>query len=171
MIKIRLAYNSFFFTMLFISSNLSASPLLDYTESVSGNHYQYEFILTNDNIGLIDELYIDFHIDDPSSDFVLAGSPIGWDSFDGPGHSINAGSNYWVGWTAWFGSELDILQRLTSFSVTTSAVINDIYFSWNWDRNNVGLASTGSPVPEPATMILFGSGIAGLLAARRRKNA
>jgi hypothetical protein len=40
--------------------------------------------------------------------------------------------------------------------------------------NNVNLEGcfdTATPVPEPATMLLMGTGIAGLIAARRRKKA
>ena len=45
---------------------------------------------------------------------------------------------------------------------------------WDYYSNrNRGyfITETPAPVPEPATMILFGTGIAGLIAARRRKKA
>ena len=45
---------------------------------------------------------------------------------------------------------------------------------WDYYSNrNQGyfITETPAPVPEPATMILFGTGIAGLIAARRRKKA
>lgn len=45
--------------------------------------------------------------------------------------------------------------------------------SEDWHGLTVGVTSESSsdPVPEPATMILFGTGLAGLAAARRRKKA
>ena len=39
----------------------------------------------------------------------------------------------------------------------------------NFDLTTSGGTGTQAPVPEPATMLLFGTGIAGLVGARRRK--
>jgi hypothetical protein len=165
--------STFVFAVVFLFfSNLSATPLLDYTETLSGTDYQYDFTLTNDDIATIDELYIEFNTVDPFVDFISATSPSEWDFFDGPGQDISPSNNYWVGWTANFGNELEVLQDLQGFSITTVTQISNFDFSWNWDRFNISvgsLASNNAPVPEPTTMLLFGTGLVGLFGARLRK--
>jgi hypothetical protein len=139
-------------------SNAYSIPILNYNETYNGSEYIYNFTLINDNISLIDELYIEFSLSNVSTDFISASSPIGWDYFNGYGQDLNINNNYWVGWTSWFGSELVLNQILTGFSISLLSPISGANFSWNWDRLNTSAAT--APVPEPASILLFGTGIA-----------
>ena len=52
----------------------------------------------------------------------------------------------------------------------TYQVISFMDSSENWHGLTVGVSPSAAPVPEPATMLLFGTGLAGLAAVGRRKN-
>lgn len=54
------------------------------------------------------------------------------------------------------------------FPDTTTSFFHPSYFGPNFEFTDASIAAT---VPEPATLVLFGSGIASLIAARRRKHS
>lgn len=67
------------------------------------------------------------------------------------------------------------LKQDNSFYSFTKAVLNvheiDFYNPGGWPRLNSITTGTSSHVPEPGSMALVGLGLAGVLAARRKKTA
>lgn len=69
-------------------------------------------------------------------------------------------------YTNYQGNGLTIGHSIIAFEDTSSP-------NWDWDYNDMVLKlESVNPIPEPTTMLLFGTGLLGLAAAaRRRKNS
>lgn len=64
----------------------------------------------------------------------------------------------------WLGVDSDAPVSLRSFAVRYDNNAVEYVEDWNWT-----IRATGTPIPEPATMLLFGTGLAGLVGARLRR--
>lgn len=85
--------------------------------------------------------------------------------------------------TYWIAYEIrpnNYANHYTGFmpSPSTSPLVNEAFINssgWiGYDDLNLGvkiLGTPNAPVPEPTTMLLMGTGLAGLIGARRKKNA
>ncbi len=90
--------------------------------------------------------------------------------FDGNMHDLLM-SGPEPSWTSFLGITWDADASMLSGGVSIVTDINDNYwksYSSTGDQI-VGYQVGPNPVPEPATMLLFGSGIAGLIGTRMRK--
>ena len=118
-------------------------------------------------------LTFDSEITDPYISLVSVGNsgqPVSY-NFNTPFSVITSGQNYWgyngytVSGNSFTGIEYNgILQLQGTFTAITFSIAPNE----NWHGFNFG-TGTASPVPEPATLFLFGTGLAGLAGIRRKK--
>jgi len=71
-----------------------------------------------------------------------------------------------------YNSTEDSYWRIVSFNIASLSITDDFTLGAHWTMscgNDVIGGSANVPVPEPATMLLFGTGIAGLVGSMRRR--
>jgi hypothetical protein len=160
-----------------------AAPItsVEYVETaLGGGAFQYDYTVKNlsDPLDLGVDIYDLTLFFDPSLSFVSGTTPVDWDVIGGNGF-INTFSL--APGAAPAGADIGPGQQLTGFRFVLDGKIGssgfEVLFGNPQDPSNptavegvTTAAGTGpTPVPEPATMLLIGSGIGSLLLARSRE--
>jgi hypothetical protein len=150
-------------------------------QNIGANLWQYDYTITNDTLGIaIDELSIHFTYGSYES-IAVSSSPSDWDVLEAQPDDI-------------FGAPDDgFVDALALVSgIAPGSTLSGLSVRFNWlgddapgsqyfevlapdiydvlDSGSTTPASS-SPVPEPATLLLFGSGLAGLAGIRKKFKA
>jgi len=172
--------------LLTATPDVHATPSLTWDATdLGGGNWQYAYTITNDLNEAIDSFSIDFAFGLYSA-LQVDGQPAGWASsyaFDPYSDNTTGASNGALWGFADSGSEIAAGASLSGFVVSFTwlpgddefsplsnevTTLGDQAFSYTTVAGPQG--PTGAPAPEPATFLLFGSGLSGLATLARKRN-
>jgi len=136
-----------------LNGSSAGTILSDSFSTIIGQQYDVTFDMAGNYAGGMDEKHLTVSAGGSSQDF----------SFDTTGHSSSD-----MGWeTMTWSFTATSTQTQLQFSGWTS---DGPYNGAALDNVIVLEANSPNPVPEPATLLMFGTGLAGLAGWRKRKN-
>ncbi len=168
------------FIGVFLNGSALATPMADFSyveTDLGGGMWQYGYTLFNTSDPVADagfDLYDVFFAFNSSAAFTVVSVPTGWDWNGGSGfadmYSLNPGAPP-AGTDIAPGTSLSDFVFL--FDYRAGALPFDVTFANPVDPDNPAMYSstssgTTSAVPEPSTMLLLGTGLAGIALLRKR---
>lgn len=177
---------------LMMSTTAFSAPIVSYGVSGSSGNWNLDFSVTN-TLGVNN---MDIYFFGVALDPINQGSPTNWGTYNNFNPSYSWGGpnlNFGTGWLDFGTSIPDMIQNgetLSGFDVTVNTLdaptsVQWYAFAYDWTGGGAqylgndhfwistnpgfaGVAQGANSVPEPATFLLFGTGLAGFGLLRKR---